>query len=169
MATSGKEWRKAREEGVEITFPSGRVAAIRPIEVDHFLLAGGHIPDFLTPIVLDMINGKGYMMELPLHEQLEKSKDFLMFLNELAKAAFVNPKVVDDPQADDEISIDDLTYGDKTIVYRFFSRPAEVLRRFRDSWAKSVAFVDAPQNDGTPAIEVAQNQAVVEQLVGLPG
>lgn len=169
MATSGKEWRKAREEGVEITFPSGRVAAIRPIEVDHFLLTGGHIPDFLTPIVLDMINGKSYMMDMPLHEQLEKSKDFLTFLNELSKAAFVNPKVVDDPQADDEISVDDLTYGEKTIVYRFFSRPAEVLRRFRDSWAKSVAFVDVAQNDGSHPIDVAQNSAVVEQLIGVPG
>lgn len=140
--TSGAEWRKAREEGFEVSFPSGAVFALRPIEID-FFLTHGNIPDEITPMVLKYINGDSVHFEIPAPEQLEKARnEWIPFLNRLATFALVNPKVVENPQADDEISVDDLSYNDKLFIYAFFAQPARRMRQFREQQTGALALVD---------------------------
>ncbi len=160
MVTSGKAWRQAREQGVELTFPSGNTAAIRPIEVDFFVRVG-HIPDGLAGTVSKLINGETVKIgDIPASEELEKSKEWLTFLNHLATFAFVNPKVVENPQADDEIAVDDLSYTDKVFLYQFFCRPAQILRSFRHAQTQSVASVGASGSNGAASQPVATDQPV---------
>lgn len=147
MATSGKEWRKAREEGFEFVLPSGNTANLRPVEADFFVRVG-HIPDILAPLINTMISGKEYLIEMPPMEELEKKKEWIEFLNELCTYAFVTPKVVETPQADDEISIDDLSYPDKWSVYTKFSLPAKRLQEFREAQVKSLATLESGSSNG---------------------
>jgi hypothetical protein len=158
--TSGKTWREAREKGIEIELISGNSVALRPIELDFFLRVG-HVPSALASVLNDAINGKAYKLEVPEQERAEQSEEWIKFLNELVTFAFVNPKVVDAPQADDEISIDDVSYQDKLEVYGFFTRPARMLRSFRDKQTGNVAVV-AP----TAVNRKARKQVVAPEFVG---
>jgi hypothetical protein len=166
MATSGKAWRKAREEGIEITLISGNVVAIRPLDID-FFLREGRVPDFLASTVNRLI--EGVETKPPDEEQAEKNlTEWMPFLNRMVTAAFVNPRIVENPTQDDEISIDDVRYLDKLMLYRLFLRPVAVLRSFRAKSAEPVATVDAPQDNGdTPQQGVSGgNSAVGEPTVG---
>lgn len=151
MATSGKEWRKAREEGFEIRLPSGNVADLRPVEADFFLRVG-RIPDALAPLINEMISGVAYKLEIPPVEQLEKGREWIGFLNELCTYAFVTPKVVEAPQADDEISVDDICYLDKYAVYQNFTLPAHKLKTFREAQIKSLATLESGSSNGRTSI-----------------
>lgn len=147
---SGKTWREAREQGVEVRLPSGNEVRIRPMEVDFFIL-NGEIPDVLAPVINLMINAKPYSLPLGPGEEtteVEKWKKWVTFLNTLVTFALISPKVVENPQADDEISIDDIGYGDKMLVYQFFSRPAQILRGFREQQNKPLELMAAPGSNG---------------------
>jgi hypothetical protein len=163
MATSGLEWRKAREQGIEFTLPASKyVVALRPVEVD-FFIQHGSVPDLLAGVVNTLINGDSQVLDVPVTDELEKNVKWLTFLNELVTYAFVNPKVVDTPQADDEIALDDVSYADKVFIYRYiFARPAHVLQKFRLIWADAVARVDVPQDAGRTALKTAPPESMVE-------
>ena len=158
--TSGKAWREAREIGFAIRFPSGNVARIRPMEVDFFIL-NGRMPDDLAEEVVKLINGNSVKLELPAVQVVDTVRDqWVPFLNQLCKYAFISPKVVDTPQADDEISVDDIAYTDKVVLYRMFGFPAQVLRKFREKQTGDVAVVES-QSDNVPAPQpVAGNKRV---------
>lgn len=162
MANSAKEWREAREKGIEQVFPSGLVAAIRPIEVDAFVVFG-HIPDSMAHLVNRMINGEFIAPEelvAPSHEEIQKSEEWRKFLNELAIYAFVSPEVREVPENDNQISVWDVSYGDKVFLYHFFARPAGYLRSFRDFKAQPVEPVDAAANDGATSQQDPGDQPV---------
>lgn len=141
--TTASERRAKREQGVEILFPEYEDwVSIRPMD-EAFFLRHGMIPDFLAPAINKIIaEGQG---ELP---KVEKNDEWLAWLDELVKFCFVHPKVVDNPQGDDEISIDDVSYQDKCFLYSLFGQPANVLRRFRDKQKQLVAAVDVTKNNG---------------------
>ena len=157
MATSGKAWRKAREEGIEVPLASGNVVALRPIEVVFFLKVG-HIPDALAETVTKLIQGDTVKFEIPAAEREAQSKEWLTFLDELVRFAFVNPKVVENPQADDEIALADVSYFDKLTVYRFFCQPASFLRRFHDMQTQPLAGVAPATGNGQTGQPVLQDQ-----------
>jgi hypothetical protein len=122
-ATSGAAWRKTREEGLPVTFPSGKVAALRNVNLAS-LLAKGIISDALTPIVAELLNG-GKAAEKLKPEQLFKAQIALQ--EAVCKLAFVNPRIVDEPQADDEISIDDVAHIDQEFALALLQTPVERL------------------------------------------
>lgn len=153
--TSGKEWRKARTEGKLIWLMSQKAVRVRPIEVDYFLRVG-HIPDFLAPVVNELITGGQAESELLPLEELEKKKEWFTFLDDLCCYAFVSPRVVDNPEADDEISLDDIAYVDKYFIYVLFSRPARLLRQFRQPQTQPVAHVASPADNGHATIEAVK-------------
>lgn len=131
--SSAAEWRQARETGVELNFPSGLTARIRPIEIDFFLQTGT-IPDIIAPYVTKLIKGEKTGAEeraIPTFEDIQKSAEWLRFLNQLAVFAFVDPVVSSDPQ-EGQISVWDVSYTDKAFLYTFFGRPVSFLKYFRD-------------------------------------
>ena len=167
--TSALSWRQAREEGIEISLPSGNTVALRPVEVD-FFVAHGHIPDSLASKITEMINGTlGTTNEIPASEKVEQSKEWLTFLDELCAYAFVKPRITDvplvgrevsTPQGDFELSIEDVTYYDKLAVYRLFGYPAHVLRTFRQQQINVVAPVATVADERAATIEDAETEPV---------
>lgn len=128
--TSGNTWRKARE-GITLTLPSGNVAMIRPVGMDHYL-KWGRIPNFVLPTILRAFDEPGEH-EFPRAESLEEKREWLKFLDDLARVSFISPRVVEGAAAeDDEINVDDIAYEDKRLLVEFLGRPAEVLASFRN-------------------------------------
>lgn len=161
MTQSLREWRerrRTREEGLEITLPSGLSARIRAVGVDTFLMSG-HIPDSLTPIIAEAVNTG--IAQLPELDTVQATRDYLQLLDALAKTAFVSPKVVDRPQADNEISPEDIDVGDKMWVLGFLGRPADALKSFRQEQTANVAGVgDAEGNPQTSIGNSGSEEAV---------
>lgn len=138
MVTDAKTWRQAREVGTEVQFAvSGFTASIRPVEADFFLLQDeGGIPNAIMQSVLEIMDLKP--RKLPEAEKVEKDKDWISFLNRLCVYTFVSPvcKGHGEPLGDGEISVDDIPYGDKVLLYRLFATPARVLTGFRQEQQK---------------------------------
>lgn len=139
--TTGVEWRKPREQGYLQVLPSGNRAMLRPITPAALMAIMGEIPDHLTPIVQEMIFGGirnaqidaliQAMTPTAARDSLSKAAQGVEFANTLCKIAFVEPKVVDQPQADNEISPDDIELADRYFVLTIAMQPLEVLRSFR--------------------------------------
>jgi hypothetical protein len=154
--TSGKEWRKERES-VELTFPGGFTAAIRPV-TSELLFKLGRIPDALTPLVINSINGSG-TFDLDT-DKPENFQAFLKLLDGIAETAFVSPKIVKEPAADDEISIDDLAFADKFFLMQFLNQPSSVLREFRAKQIRDVESVDAGAGHESAPVRTAEPESV---------
>lgn len=155
MASSAEEWRKAREQGFPTTFPSGLEADIRPVEVDFFVLHG-EIPDILAPLINEIIGGKPYKIDLPPMEELVKKKEWIKFLNDLCRFAFIKPRVVekaeDEKLESDEISAKDVPFVDKHWLFLKFANPSSRIKTFRPEQAKSLEAVDSGSNHGYSSV-----------------
>lgn len=140
--TSGKAWRANREQGLLVTFKSGNVARIRPVGLD-LLVRCGRVPDILQACIVQLIEtGKG---DLPREATLTDESAWFDFLNGLAELAFVSPRVVPEPQADDEISPWDIELADKMQLWEALGAPARALVHYFRSAAERVEPVAAPE------------------------
>lgn len=148
--TSGKQWRAPREQGELVRLGSGYVARLRPVDVGA-LLASGTMPDILTPLAARIVYEGADAQEQIDAALLQQSVEMLEMFNVVCKAAFLEPRIVDNPQADDEISIEDLSYVDRAQVFNVCIQPAEVLRTFRLQQESDVATVPDGQGDGHAA------------------
>lgn len=159
--TKRDEWRERRNQGVELVLPEwGDMVRIRPMDAT-FFVKSGRIPDYLATTVDELINSSLNQVPVPPKITPDKTTEWLKWLDELVTYALVSPKVVSTPQADDEITIDDIGYSDKLFIYRFFGQPAHVLRAFRETQNKLVAVVDVAKNNGHPPKSSLEDQAVV--------
>lgn len=151
MANSAEEWRKAREQGLPYQFPSGLEADIRPVEIDFFILHE-EIPDLLAPLINEIISGKPYKMDLPPMEELEKKTEWLKFLNDLCKFAFVNPQCVEKAAGEKlgatEITAADVPYVDKYALFLKFANPSSRIKSFRKEQTESLETVGASSGNG---------------------
>ena len=148
--TSGREWRRPREEGYALTLPSGNTAVIRPVALD-VMLQQGEIPDVLTPIVASTIWSEIKVDGDEVEANPTLGLRMIGLFDIVARAAFVEPRVVDDPQADDEIAPSDLSLEDKGAVFQLAIQPARVLAKFCEQQAAGVGPVPAGKNDQQPA------------------
>jgi hypothetical protein len=151
MTLSWRERRALREGGVEITLPSGMMARLRAVGLDAFLLTG-QIPDALTPAILEAVEGGS--ADLPAMESLSAARDYLHLLNAVCAAAFVSPRVVESPQADDEIALDDIDFEDKVWLLELLGKPITALLRFRPAaeLPTGVGDLHTPEGDFAPGI-----------------
>jgi hypothetical protein len=158
--TPGKTWRKLREEGVLIRLPSGNWASLRSISPE-VIVKLGRIPDILTPVIAEELSGKGTLREkLGNPQTLADLQANIEFVETVAEFAFVNPRIVADPQSDDEISIEDLSWDDKVFCVSLLGVPAQALERFRDEQARGVESLDTEQVNEPAAQPVNADQSV---------
>ncbi len=61
----------------------------------------------------------------------------------VCRKCFLEPKIVDEPEADDEISLLDLSMGDKRFVFEWAMQGVQALRNFREEAQTDVAYLDA--------------------------
>lgn len=128
--TSGAQWRKLREKGTPVQLPSGNVAVLRPVSFEE-LIRAGKIPNPL----MDTLRR---MMGLDAFDQADKPRDVLQDTNEMIDlmeiicvSAFLNPRIVDDPVEDDEISFFDVSATDREFVLEWVQGPLNETRPFR--------------------------------------
>lgn len=133
MATSGKQWRA----GHLIQLPSGNWVRLRPISIT-MLVSIKTIPNELMTVVQEWIEGER-SVEITPEQVLEKVGGTVGSLRAgramyeaYAIAAFVQPRIVPEPQGDDEISVLDIDDDDLRFVYDFMGRPASELASFSE-------------------------------------
>lgn len=151
--TSGVVWRSAREQGYLKQLPSGNWARLRPVALDRLLISG-EIADLLTPLVVkmvmegaDTVSLDTFLNNVTTERALGTVAETIQLLDLVCKAAFIEPRIVDNPQADDEISLSDLLLEDKGLVFSLAMQPAEELRRFCLEPSADVASVSDRNED----------------------
>lgn len=159
MPTSGKEWRKKREEGVEVELPSGMTPRLRGIGFA-LLLRSGVVPDYLTDMVVRASMGEA--QEMPPAPDPEAARQKLEFIDEIARRMFVSPRIVDKPVeklADDEITIADVEDADKMFLVQMVGTPTAWLTRFHAGQAAHLADVLFEQGLPNPAPSSVEPEA----------
>ena len=139
QATSGTEWRRLREEGEPVELPSKHVACLRPISL-LLLLERGKVPDTLSGMVSQLILKGGKPAAT-----LETYQDFAELISWVCHIAFIEPRIVDDPQEDNEISIDDVGFEDRVFVFNWAQKEVQYLMPFRPEPSGDVADVAGSQ------------------------
>lgn len=141
--TPGSAWRKPREQGEIVTLPSGNVARLRPVAVDA-LLAAGRIPDLLSPIAAKTLWVETDTASIA--EQAESAKGFADLINLIVPLAMIEPRVVDNPEGEGEIALEDVDFSDKIAIFQLATGGSTVLRQFRLNQEKRVATVHDGEN-----------------------
>ena len=169
--SSGKEWRQPREEGYVRTLFSGKTVRLRPLDLATMLLEGD-IPDLLTGLVYQVlfegVDAPGYTPP-PAGEDAKQAMfgitpTILPVVNLVCKAAFLEPRIVDEPQADDEIGIEDVELRDRALVFNLVTQGADALRRFHYQPPPIVEAVPDGQDAGPEAERIGE----VDYTVGSP-
>lgn len=140
-------WRKPREQGYTVRLPSGNVATLRPVAVDVLLLSG-KLPDLLSPIVAKTLWAETEPATLA--DQAELSKGFAELVNIVTRASMLNPRIVDEPSADDEIGLEDIDFSDKLAIFQLATGGSAVLQKFLEQQAASVEPVRDGESDNEP-------------------
>lgn len=164
--TTGKQWRRVREEGLEVVLPSGNIARVRNVSFDLFLRIG-RIPDSLTPIVVAALNGRG--LDLPPVETMEDAMKNIDFLDGVARSAFVSPRIVDTPQTDDEIALEDVELEDKLALVGLLGLAARELAPFCQKQNQLMADLDRQSNEPQPPLGSDENWGVEQAVDGTAG
>jgi len=144
QVTPAAAWRKPRLEGYTVTLPSGNTVRLRPVALDMLILTG-KLPDLLTPIAARSLwvdtNADA------IGKEVELARGFTELVNIVVPAALLEPCMVDDPQADNEIGPNDMDFADKLAVFQLATQPAEVLRQFREQQTGSLATLSNGDGD----------------------
>lgn len=150
LVTQGKAMRAHREQGIVLTFPSGNNYRVR-VPGAAGLLKRGNLPNILVGYASEMLyqgdpEGKKYEAFIAPSDKSERALELLESYKAVCQEMFLEPRVVDEPQADDEIAIDDLSPIDQTWAFWLAFADAKALDNFRPQQAPDVVGVAVPQN-----------------------
>jgi hypothetical protein len=150
IVTQGKAMRAAREQGVVLELPSGNVYRLRMTSAA-LLLKRGNLPNILTAFATEMLYdsdkaAEKYNAFLAPTDKSERALEVLASYEAVCKEMFLEPKVVDNPQADDEISIDNLSLADQTWCFWLAFQAVNDLKSFRTQQELDVERVAEPQD-----------------------
>lgn len=132
---SWAEVRAMSENGVPIALLSVPDARLRHVSPDHLLPRHKEMPPILTAFVLKGFN-HGLVTEdfeafLAPRETAEEALQQMASLEIVCKQGFAYPKIVDELQAEGEITIDDVSPFDRGLAFRLMFLPREVLRTIK--------------------------------------
>lgn len=128
-ASRASDWKKWKQEGYLLEFPSGVSAYVRPVSLD-LLMSSYFVPNELIPHVEEMMRSSSASKEGKNVDTVELSRNNIKFSAAVAYASFISPRVVAEPQEDDEISPEDISTEDLQFLVRWISYPASELRKF---------------------------------------
>ena len=94
--------------------------------------------DLVMKLLYGPMTPEEYQAFFTLSERKEHAIDLTESLRIVCTAALLQPKIVDDPQADDEISIDDLEDGEQRFIFDLALLEATQLSRFCERQAGHV-------------------------------
>lgn len=146
-ATLAKVWRAPREKGYVVTLGSGNVARIRPVALD-VMIKNGTLPDLLSSIAAKSLwAGEGDVEDIG--EGGELAVSMAELFGQVCIASFIIPRIVDDTEdlGDDEITLADICFSDKSEVFQLAVLPAQVLQKFCEKQARDVESVRTGDDD----------------------
>lgn len=149
LATSGMALRSLREKGVVLTFPSeNNYRVCLPGAAG--MLKRGNLPNPLLSFVVDAFyNGPSQSKWDAFLSPKDKEGDALALLASLkvvCEAMFMEPRVVDEPSAPDECSIEDIPMADRVWAFRLLFAPVNEVQPFRGQQETHVASIPEPQD-----------------------
>lgn len=133
--THASEFRRVHEKGEPIKLPpTGRLVQMRTVK-PAYLLRQGKIPNPLAEFAMRALYGQlsdeDYKKFFSLGERAENAVDYAESLRIVCTAALIHPRIVDEPQADDEIHIDHLEDSEQRWIFDLAFLEATGLSRFR--------------------------------------
>lgn len=149
--TLGSQIRQMREKGVVLPFPSGNNYRVRVVGAAN-MLRRGNLPNVLLSFVADAIF-HGVTAEkidefMTLKDKEQHSLEFLDSLRICCEEVFLEPRIVEKPTKDDEISIADLHLQDQAWAFDLAFGFARELRPFRPQPEADVGLV--PSTEAVP-------------------
>lgn len=134
LVTQGKAMREMREQGVVLAFPSGNYYRVRnPTAAG--LLRRGNLPNILLTFVIDAFyNGASQEKVDKFLSAQEKEENVLALMESFAvicQEMLMEPRVVENAQADDEVTMMDIPLVDQLWAFNLTFVPAEELYPFR--------------------------------------
>lgn len=155
IVTSGKAMRAARENGVVLPFPSGNNYRVRP-PTTAALLRRGDLPNVLISFLVDVFYHSVTLQKvedyITANQQREGALDLMRSFKVVCQEMFMEPKIVDEPQGENEAAIDDVPTEDQLFAFRAAFVGVDALRPFRDQSQPDVASMAGDENI-SPATE----------------
>lgn len=131
--TDVKVWRESAQ-GELFTLPSGNVARLRRIHIMQ-LVEQGQVPDTLTALVAQMISS-----DPRLRLSMADLKRYAEVVNVVVKAAFVEPRLADEP-GEDCLGVQEVNFSDRAAVFEWCHLPTAKMTPFRPEPAADVDVV----------------------------
>lgn len=150
--TTGKSWRKSREEGELVPLSSGNTALLRPVSLDG-LVRAGKIPNTLIQLVAEIMFSGGEIKFNDKEQAVELTTAWAELIELIVPLSMISPRVVDNPTADDEISLEDIDEPDKRTIVDLAMLGAGSMRNFRQFKERDVAGLSNGQNVQPAAVE----------------
>jgi hypothetical protein len=157
--TPASHWKQRYDEGIEVEMPDGSIVRMRPTVDTTYLIATGKIPDGLTAIALEGLNfdSKDKNALKDLGENIKRLNDLYQIV---CIETWIHPRIVDNPQKDDEISFKSLTKEEKEFTWNLINRPVSEWKRFLHQWNASLELVPNGTADTASPKQVAKSKPV---------
>lgn len=148
VVTMGAQMRAAREKGVLLLFPSGNTYRVRMPNAAG-LLRRGNLPNVLLSFCVDAFyNGVTYENVdtfLAAKEKSENALELMESFRVICEEMLLEPRVVTEPKADNEVSIVDVPMVDQVLAFKLTFLGVEALFPFRAESQPDVVSVPSPQ------------------------
>lgn len=149
LVTQGKAMREMREQGVVLAFPSGNYYRVRnPTAAG--LLRRGNMPNVLLTFVIDAFYSGATQEKVDKFLSAQEKEENVLALMEsfavICKEMLMEPRVVEDAQADDEVTMMDIPLVDQLWAFNLTFVPAEELYPFRPQSQSDVGSVPIAQD-----------------------
>jgi hypothetical protein len=158
-ATPASAWRRQAVEGEWYRLPgSGNVVCLARPGLQAMIGVAGKVPNPISRNVLNFLAATSRLIDRANASEDERVQAWIEDQRtniELAKLCFVHPRIVDDPQGDDQIAGEWLSdYDLSWVVYSFLEGSAERVSAFR-----LAASTGNDGSDGTALREAANGSA----------
>jgi hypothetical protein len=110
--TKASEWRNKTLKPIELELPSGLTVLVRKPPL-HLWIARGKLPENIVQASLNIQPGQTSPPPLS-NDQL---RSLFKFVREVVTTTVVEPRIVENPTSDDEISPDDVPLDDANFIF----------------------------------------------------
>lgn len=116
--TNAHQWRAQQAKRIELELPSGLVVAVRrpPLQM---WIARGKMPENLVRAMLAHRNSPHAAEDAANAMTPEQFNDLFKFMRETIIATVVEPRIVENATAEDEISPDDVPLDDAMFIFQW--------------------------------------------------
>lgn len=164
QVTSGRDWRQPKT--AIVLLPSGNYAEVRNVKIGDVVALLGNVPDTLTPVaqkaLFDILDNGLTQEKMEQMSPIDLMQASGRLFDVIAKLAFVNPKVVDDPANDNEIAVSDIDDVDKEWVMGLLRMPAAHLATFCRQQTEIMESLRPHERTGGASKQDSGHIAVVE-------